>query len=376
MGDSVTHTEPRFLNSVLGHIKEIPPYVPGKPIEELEAERGIKGAVKLASNENPLGPSPLAVEAVQGFLRGMHRYPDSGCSALKKSLARRWNVSPECVVVGNGSDEIIDLAMRVFVGSGDEVIFPWPSFLMYEKCAQTAGGKAVRTPLSDFRQDLGAMLNAVGPRTKMIIICQPNNPTGTAVSRAEFEAFLQEVPGHIPLILDEAYGDFVRDSQAFSGKDYLDRHPQVLVLRTFSKAYGLAGIRIGYGLGHPEMIACLHQVCIPFNVNSLAQKAAGAALDDEEFLRKTVEHNWSELDFLYAGVKRLGLPYVPSQTNFFLIRVGNGKDIYEGLLDRGVIVRPMDAYGLAEYIRVNVGLREENERFLDALEAVRRGSSR
>ncbi len=370
MGDSVTRTEPEFLNLVLGHIKAIPPYLPGKPIEDLETERGITGAVKLASNENPLGPSSLAVEAVGKLLRGMHRYPDSNSTKLRRSLAARWSLSAEHVIVGNGSDEIIEMAMRVFVGAGDEVISPWPSFLMYEKSVETMGGVSVRAPLKGFDQDLQGILNAVGARTKLIVVCQPNNPTGTAVSRSDFEAFLHEVPRHIPLILDEAYGDFVRDSDAFRGSSYLDGYPQVLVLRTFSKAYGLAGLRVGYGLGHPEMIACLQQVRSPFNVNSLAQQAALAALRDEDFLRRTVEFTWAELDFLYQGMERLKLPYVPSQTNFFLVRVGRGNEVYDRLLDKGVIVRPMDAYGLPEYIRVTVGLREENERFVDALEAV------
>ncbi|MBI4773141.1 MAG: histidinol-phosphate transaminase [Deltaproteobacteria bacterium] len=360
------------MTKVLEHIQSVPPYIPGKPIEDLERELGITNVIKLASNENPLGPSPLALEAIEGALKRLHRYPDGNGTALRGKLAERWNLDPACLVLGNGSDEIIDLCMRVFVGLGEEVLVPYPSFLMYEKSAQAVGGRITRASLKTFGLDLPSMLASVRPETKLIVVCQPNNPTGVAISRADFEWFIGELPDDVPVLLDEAYADFIRGPGTFSGREYLDDAPQLLTIRTFSKAYGLAGIRIGYGIGNPELITRLNQIRSPFSVNSLAQTAAEAALDDDRHLKRTLELTWEGLDYFYGQMKRLGRPFVPSQTNFLLIDVGDGKAVYEDLLREGVIVRPMGGYGLPEYIRVNVGVPLENSRFVESLERVLR----
>jgi len=361
-----------FLKKVLDHVRTVPPYIPGKPIEDLERELGISNVIKLASNENPLGPSPLALEAIERDLKRLHRYPDGNGTALRGKLAERWNVDPACLVLGNGSDEIIDLCMRVFVGVGEEIVVPHPTFLMYEKSAQSVGGVVRRVPLKDFGLDLPSMLSSVRPETKMIVVCQPNNPTGVAVSKSDFEGFMRELPSDVPVLLDEAYADFMRDPERFSGRDYLETYPQLLTIRTFSKAYGLAGVRIGYGVGSPEMIARLDRIRSPFSVNSLAQTAAEAALDDHRHLKRTLELTWEGLDYIYDRMKQLGRPYVPSQTNFLLIDVGDGKAVYEDLLREGVIVRHMGGYGLPGYIRVNVGIPSENSRFVESLERVLR----
>ena len=360
------------MKKALEHIQAVPPYIPGKPIEDLERELGISNAIKLASNENPLGPSPLALEAIERALQRLHRYPDGNGTALRGKLAERWDIDPGCLVLGNGSDEIIDLCMRVFVGLGEEVLVPHPSFLMYEKSAQSVGGRVTQVPLKGFGLDLRSILDSLQPETKLIVICQPNNPTGVGISRTDFEWFIGELPDDVPVLLDEAYADFIRGPEAFSGREYLDDTPQLLIIRTFSKAYGLAGIRIGYGLGNAELITRLNQIRSPFSVNSLAQAAALAALDDDSHLKRTLELTWEGLDYFYDQLKGLGLPFVPSQTNFLLIDVGDGKAVYEGLLREGVIVRHMDSYGLPGYIRVNVGVPSENERFAESLGRVLR----
>jgi len=360
------------MKKVLEHIQSVPPYIPGKPIEELQRELGISNVIKLASNENPLGPSPMALEAIERALKRLHRYPDGNGTALRGKLAERWKIDPACLILGNGSDEIIDLCMRVFVGLGEEVLVPHPSFLMYEKSAQSVGGRVTRVPLKNFGLDLPAMLASVGSETKLIVICQPNNPTGVAISKADFDWFMGELPNDVPVLLDEAYADFIRGSETFSGREYLYDIPQLLTIRTFSKAYGLAGIRIGYGMGNPELMTRLNQIRSPFSVNSLALSAAEAALDDDRHLKRTLELTWEGLDYFYGQMKRLGRPFVSSQTNFLLIDVDNGEAVYEGLLREGVIVRHMSGYGLPRYIRVNVGVPSENSRFVESLERVLR----
>ncbi len=367
MNTHPTPNQPPFIRLILKHVLEIPPYVPGKPIEEVEREFGIKNAVKLASNENPLGPSPKALEAVRKAMDGLHRYPDGSGIRVREALARRWNVDPDNVILGNGSDEIIELTMRIFMKPGGHLISPKPSFLMYEIAGRALGCEVTQVPLRDFTMDLEAMIDAIRDETRLLILCQPNNPTGTSARRKDFERFLERAPRHVPVLLDEAYGDFIRDPEAFHGRDYLDDTPQLIILRTFSKAYGLAGIRIGYGLAHRDLVACLNRVRPPFNTNSLAQAAALAALDDDDFLQETLELTWRGLDFLGESMDRLGFSWIPSQTNFMLIQVGNGRSAYEHLLRKGIIVRPMDGYGLPDYIRVNTGRPEENLRFVEGL---------
>jgi histidinol-phosphate aminotransferase len=345
--------------------------VPGKPIETLEREYGISDSIKLASNENPLGPSPRAVAAVRGALDKLHRYPDGAGHLLTHRLARFLSVAPEQIVIGNGSDDIMALLARVLLQPGDEVVVPQPSFLLYTVTAQSACAVPVAVPLKRMAIDLEAMRANVGERTRLIFICNPNNPTGTVVSRSAFESFLASLPKHVVVVVDEAYIEFVRDPSCFTGISYLDADIAVVTLRTFSKLYGLAGLRIGYGVMPRELADMLHRVRMPFNVNSLAQAAAVAALDDTEFTRRTLEVIHSGLDDLYAGLDRRKINYYPTQSNFFLVDVDRDADeVFEAMLRQGVIVRSMRSYGYPRFIRVNVGLPTENARLLEALDRV------
>lgn len=361
----------RKLPPVAPEIQELVPYKPGKPIEELERELGISGAVKLASNENPLGPSPKAVAAMAESLAGLHRYPDGAGYELRQALAQRFGVAQEQIVLGNGSNEIIEFLCRAFVRPGDQALAAAPSFLMYSKLIQVAGGQLAETPLKDFRLDLDAMLAAINPRTKLVFLNNPDNPAGTAFSKAELESFLERLPQGVVTVLDEAYIEFARDPQVAKGTDFIGHDKPVVVMRTFSKAYGLAGLRIGFGLGAPEVMDLLHRVRQPFNTSIVAQAAGAAALADEEFLQKTLSVTWQGLDKLYAAFDGLGLEYVPSQANFVLVRLGDkASEVADQLLRRGVIVRKMASYGLPQYLRISVGLPQENQRFIDELRAI------
>ena len=351
------------------HIAGLVPYPPGKPLEELEREYGITGSIKLASNENPLGPSPKAIAAMSATLGGLHRYPDGSGYYLRKRLSEKFGLPFDGIVLGNGSNEIIELAIRTFLLPEDEVVLPAPSFLVYKLAVQTMGGKTVPVPLANFTIDLARTIESISSRTKIIFINNPNNPTGTIIRKADFDSFLEAIPPHIIVVLDEAYIEFVKDDDTPRGFDYIHRPgPYVIVARTFSKAHGLAGLRIGYGVMEPALAEYLHRVRQPFNTGTLSQVAALAALDDEEFLHKTQTTVAEGLVYLYREIERLGLNCVPTQANFFLIEVpADAKLIYEAMLRQGVIVRPMNSYGMARYIRINAGLQEENERFIRAL---------
>lgn len=356
---------------VPAHILAIPAYVPGKPVEEVERERGVKGAVKLASNENPLGPSPLAMEAVRRSLAGVHRYPESGGFDLTRKLAGRLGLVPENIVLGNGSDDIIVMLAAAFLRPQDEVILARPSFQMYEIVTRTAGAVPVEVPLSAYRNDLAAMAGRVTPRTRMVFVNSPHNPTGSTVSRAEVEALLAALPPGVILVLDEAYIEFVRAADHPDSRDYAAGDRPVVGLRTFSKAYGLAGLRIGYGIMPGAVADILHRVRQPFNVSLPAQKAAAAALDDVDFLRRTLETVHAGADFLAEALRSLGLPCLPTQSNFLFFRTPRpAPEVFEALLDRGVIVRPLVGYGYPEHLRVSVGRPEENQRFIEALAQV------
>jgi histidinol-phosphate aminotransferase len=353
------------------HILSIKPYVPGKPIEELEREYGISGSIKLASNENPLGPSPMAVRAVEGVVSGLNRYPDGSGHDLIMSLSQYLGVLPENIILGNGSDEIIGLLTRAFIMPGDEVIIPAPSFLMYEIMAKSAGAGLVNVPLKSLSIDLDGIAGRISEKTRMIFVCNPNNPTGTVLSKGDFDKFIAKVPQDVIIVADEAYIEFVRDENCFKGIDYLGSGRPVVTLRTFSKIFGLAGLRIGYGVMPGEITGILNRIRPPFNASSLAQAGAIAALGDQAFLKKTAALVHDGLDFMYDALSRMGIKYFPTQANFFLIDVGKkADDVFESLLKEGVIVRSMRSYGYPEYIRVSVGLPEENTRFLKALEKV------
>jgi histidinol-phosphate aminotransferase len=352
-------------------IRSIKPYVPGKPIEELEREYGISNSIKLASNENPLGPSPMAVEAILKNLGRLNRYPDGSGHVLVRKLAEKFGVSSENVVIGNGSDDIISMLTQTFLNPGDEAILPKPSFLMYEIAVKTADAVPVAVPLKSLSIDLAGMRNLISARTRMIFLCNPNNPTGTIISADDLDDFLIRIPEHIVVVVDEAYIEFARDPRCLSAVRYVSNDRPVVALRTFSKAYGLAGIRVGYGIMAGETAGLLNRIRQPFNVNSLAQAGAAAALDDHAFFEKTVKLIHDGVDYLQSGLDKLGIPYFPTEANFFLVDVERKADaVFEDLLRMGVIVRSMTSYGYPNFIRVNAGLPEENDRLLDALRAV------
>jgi len=352
-------------------VEKLKPYPPGKPIEELERELGITGSIKLASNENPLGPSPKAVKAVAENLKNMHRYPDANAYYLREKLAAKFGVPMNRIIVGNGADELIELVAKTFLSPGEEVIIPEHAFLLYETFALSFDGGAVIVPLSDFSVDLGAMIEAVTPHTKIVFINNPQNPTGKALMRDEISRFLDELPSDVIVVLDEAYIEFSTDPDVGSGLEFLDSYPLLVVLRTFSKIYGLAGLRLGYGFSSEAITESLNRVRQPFNVNSLAQVAGLAALDDDEFAEESLALTKQGLAYLYGELDRLGLAYIPTQANFLMIKTPLGaRETYERMLKQGVIIRAMDSYGLEDYIRVNVGLAEENSRFIHTLESI------
>lgn len=352
-------------------IEKLVPYPPGKPIEELERELGITGSIKLASNENPIGPSPLAVKAILENIGRLNRYPDGSSYYLKEKLSLKFGLPMECIITGNGSNELIELIIRTFLFEGDEVIQPSPTFLVYEKVINSAGGSLVSIPLKDFRIDTREILRSIGPGTKIVFINNPNNPTGTAIYKEEMTSFLRNVPPDVVVVLDEAYIEFAMDKNIANGLDLLNEHSRLIILRTFSKLYGLAGLRIGYGFSSPEIIDYMDRVRQPFNSNMLAQAAAVEALDDTEFTARTLELVRDGLKYLFRNLDEMGLEYLPTQTNFFLIKVpSGGNNIYELMLREGVIIRSMDSYGLKDYIRINAGLPEENERFIKSLKKV------
>jgi len=353
-------------------LARIEPYQPGKPIDEVKRELGLDDVVKLASNENPLGPSPKAVQALKGALDQLHIYPDGAFVDLRQALSRRVGLPPEQIIVGNGSDGIIKLIAEAYLEPGDEIVCAEPTFSQYAFAARLMGARDVTVPLVDMRHDLQAMADAIGPRTKAVFVCNPNNPTGTTVTAQEFAAFMERVPRHVLVVVDEAYQEYVDDPSATWGREWVD-HPDrhVLVLRTFSKIYGLAALRVGYALGPAAVVAELKRVQEPFQVNALAQLAARAALDDEAHLERSRQVNRAGKEFFYQRLEALGLPYVPTQANFVLIDVQrDSRQVFQQLLHHGVIVRAGAALGLPTHLRVTIGTEAQNQRFFQALEAV------
>ena len=351
------------------HVAELSPYQPGKPVEELERELGIREAVKLASNENPLGPSPKAVEAMRAAAAGVHRYPDGVSFRLREKLSRRLGVAPEQLVFGTGSSEILELIAKAFLGPGDEAVIPWPSFAMYPVVVGGMGARAVQVPLDgDLVQDLPAMARAVTARTRVAIVCNPNNPTGTSVGAEELDRFAAALPGDVVLVVDEAYAEYARRPDFPDGLALVARRPGTAVLRTFSKVYGLAGARVGYGVMDPELAGYLERARHPFNLNNLAEAGALAALDDDAHLERTLQVTHRGCDDLTRELRALGVEVTPSDANFLLARTGRGS--YERLLREGVIVRPMEGFGLPEHVRITIGTPEENQRLVRALRAL------
>ena len=357
----------KVIDQVPEYIRSLVPYAPGKPIEEVEREIGISNSIKLASNENPLGPSPLALEAMRQKLAQLNLYPDGDCFYLKSALTAKLHVSSEQLIFGNGSNEIIELAIRAFMRPGDEAVMAHQAFIVYKLVVQAVGGISKEVPLRDFTHDLRAIGEAISSKTRIVFLANPNNPTGTIYRKAQWEAFLKQVPTDLLIIVDEAYFEYVEAADYPNSLNYHQQGKTLLTLRTFSKLYGLAGLRIGYGIADKEIISLMHRVRQPFNVNAPAQWAALAALDDREHVRRSLESNHQGRQYLTREFARLGIEYVPSHTNFILLRVGNGEDVFNRLLAQGIIVRPMAGYQFPEYIRVTIGTMDENRKFLDGL---------
>ncbi|TAN40639.1 MAG: histidinol-phosphate transaminase [Nitrospirae bacterium] len=348
------------------YVLGIQPYVPGKPLEELERELGITNSIKLASNENPVGPSPAAMQVLQCSFANIHRYPDGGGYYLKQALAKKLSVGEDELILGNGSNELLDIAVRTFMKAGDEAVMATPSFVVYAMAVQAVGGRPVQVPLKNFMHDLSAMADAITPATKIVFIANPNNPTGTINRMDEFEQLMERVSDDVLVIVDEAYFEYVSDPDYANSLKYLRSDKNVLVLRTFSKIYGLAGIRIGYGIGRAELLTDMNRLREPFNTNSIAQKAALAALGDTKHVRHSRDVNKAGKKYLYKELQALGLPYIPTHANFIYIPVEDAAALNEGLLKRGVIIRPMGP----KAIRITIGLPEENKRCIEALKEV------
>jgi histidinol-phosphate aminotransferase len=356
------------------HIRGLEPYRPGKPIEELERELGLSGSIKLASNESPLGPSPKAVAALEKEIANLHRYPDGASFELRRKLAGRLGVGEDQLVFGAGADELLELLAKILLGPGDECVFAWPSFAMYPIVVQGMGATPVQVPLdAEMVHDLPALAGAVNERTKLLFVCNPNNPTGTSVGAEAFDAFMESLPEDLVVAVDEAYVDFARRSDFPDALAWVGRRPGTIVLRTFSKIFGLAGLRIGYGVADPELADYLQRARHPFNVNRLAEVAATAALDDREYFERVTRLNGAGADYLSRELRALGMQVYPSDANFVLVRAG--AEVYEQLLAEGIIVRPMAGFGLPDHVRVSVGLPEENERLIKTLKRLREGGA-
>lgn len=362
-----------ILDRVPEYIRTLVPYAPGKPVEEVEREYGIAGSVKLASNENPLGPSPKALQAIREKMHQLHLYPDGNCYYLKLGLAAKLRAQAENLIFGNGSNELIELSVRTFLKPGDEAIMAHQAFVVYRLVVQAAGGICRIVPLRDYKHDLMGMARAITPKTRMIFLANPNNPTGTIYRKEEWERFLEQITPDVMLIVDEAYFEYVTESDYPNSLGYHAPERNILTLRTFSKLYGLAGLRIGYGSGRKEIVDLMQRVRQPFNVNAAAQWAALAALDDNDHVKRSLEVNGEGMRYLTAEIGRLGLEQIPSAANFVLVRVGDGQKVFQELLKRGVIVRPMEAYDFPHHIRVTIGTKAENERFIECLKEIIKG---
>lgn len=355
-------------SNINSRIYNITPYQPGKPIEEVKRQYRLRQVIKLASNENAIGPSPKAISAIEKALKGLNRYPDGDCFYLKRKLAEKLSVSKDNIIFGNGSDEILDLIAKAFLKPReDEIITADITFLEYKITAQVFGVRVKEVPLRNLKYDLKAIKAAITKKTKAIFIANPNNPTGTYVDKKEFDGFLNAIPENIIVVYDEAYQEFVDKDDFPQGVKYFGEK-NFIVLKTFSKIYGLAGLRLGYALTNADFIDAMNRVRQPFNVNSLAQAAALAALGDAGFIKQAQRDVWAGRKFLYEQFDEIGLDYIPSVTNFIL--VGVKRNVFEPLLKSGVIVRPMDMYGLKGFIRVTIGLDEENKKFINALKKI------
>ncbi|MCC5810324.1 MAG: histidinol-phosphate transaminase [Ectothiorhodospiraceae bacterium] len=380
----MTEIRPSFRDLAVEGVRGLQPYQPGKPIEELARELGLEldSIVKLASNENPMGPGTRAINAARDALTEVHRYPDGNGYSLKLALSRHHGVAPECITIGNGSNDVLALLAGAFLDTGREAVFSEHAFAVYPIVTQAVGATArVAKALPEgsdmpFGHDLAAMAAAVGPATRLVFIANPNNPTGTWLESQPLKDFLRAMPDDVIVVVDEAYFEYADADRYPDATQWLSAFPNLVVTRTFSKAYGLAGFRVGYALSHPGIAELLNRVRQPFNVNLVAQAAAEAALADQDYIRQSVAVNGEQRHWLHGKLQALGLTVLPSAANFLCFRVGARADaVYQGLLERGVIVRPVAGYGLPGYLRVTVGLPAENQRFIDALSELLTGET-
>ena len=352
------------------YITVIQPYVPGKPIEELERELGVSNSIKLASNENPLGPSPEALKAIRDSFSDLNRYPDGAGYYLKNALSEMLSISPDELILGNGSNELLDIVARTYLQAGDEAVMASPSFVVYGMAVQSVGGRSLQVPLKDYRHDLEAMADAITPRTKMVFIANPNNPTGTINTKDEFDTLLEKITDDMLVVVDEAYYEYVSAPDYADSMKHFRAGRNILILRTFSKIYGLAGLRIGYGIARKEILTDMNRLREPFNTNSLAQRAALAALNDKAHVTNSRKTNDKGREYLYQQLTALGISYVPTEANFIYIPISDSIAVNNSLMKKGVIIRPMGP----KAIRVTIGLPEENKRFIEALTAVIRNT--
>ena len=358
----------KVYNLAVAGVRQLIPYKVGKPIEELERELGLTRVIKLASNENPLGSGKKALAAIQAALPALALYPDGSGFMLKQALAKKYAVDVSQITLGNGSNEILELVARAFLTPELEVVFSQHAFAVYPIVTQAIGATAVVAPALNYGHNLDAMLQAMTERTRLVFIANPNNPTGTLLSQASLERFFGALPDTCVCVLDEAYFEFVSSVESINSIDWLKKYPNLLITRTFSKAYGLAGLRMGYGLSSPHLADILNRVRQPFNNNMLALVAAEAALTDDEHLQRTITVNALGMQQLTDGFKNLGLEWIPSAGNFVLVDLKRaGQPVYEALLRKGVIVRPVGVYGLPNHLRISIGTKEENQIFLQAL---------
>lgn len=350
------------------YVRAIAPYQPGKPIAELERELGISGIVKLASNENPLGCSPQATAAMHDAIKTIALYPDGNGFELKDALSKRYGVAHASIVLGNGSNDMLELAARAFLAIGDKTVYSAHAFAVYPLATQAVGATGVSVPAKNFGHDLDAMLQAaVANKAKLVFVANPNNPTGTFLQADELLKFMRALPANILVVLDEAYNEYLPQECRYDSVSWLKEFPNLIISRTFSKAYGLAGLRVGYAFAHAQVADMINRVRQPFNVNSVAQAAAVAALRDEDFVSRSNELNQRGMQQIVAGLTKLGLSYIPSFGNFISFRIGGATAMYRRLLELGVIVRPIANYDMADYLRVSIGLESENDKFLSAL---------
>ena len=353
-------------------LHDLPSYQPGRPIEEVAREIGLPAGdiIKLASNENPLGPSPAALAAMQRVLANLNLYPDGNAFYLKQALAKKLGLPVANLILGNGSNEIIEFVGHAYLAPGVEVAVSQYCFAVYPLVTKLFGTKLVSVPAKNLGHDLPAMLQAITPRTRVVFVANPNNPTGTVVRKVELQRFIVQVPPNVLLVLDEAYIEFLDDATDTIALIRSGAKPNLLLMRTFSKIFGLAGLRIGYGIAHPDLIAAFEKVRQPFNINAIAQAGALAALDDAAHIQRTRKNNAKGLKFFYAELKKLKLEFIPSAANFVLVKVGDGQKVFDAMQRQGVIVRPMGGYQLGEWIRITVGTPGQNERCLKALKSV------